>query len=266
MTDALRVLVPVDGSPESESILPALLPLLRSRASEVTLLSVAETPEEADPARAALRRLAKALLLDGVRAMSRLEWGHPADEIDYLARPARHDLVAMSTHGRSGLRRVLLGSTAETVLRRARIPLILTRPGARVGDWNRIVLAVDGVTPPDPTLKDLEPLALALNSVVHVVHVAGPLDAEPNAVVEGVCDALAGRGLLAVAAPLQGDPAVAISAYLEKIGAGLLAMTTHGRAGLGRALSGSLTEDVVRHCSVPVFIRRAEPSPIAAIA
>lgn len=280
MTDPLRILVPTDGSPESESILPAILPLVKSRASEVTLLRVVSDVEDADQARSALHRLARHLLMDGVRPISRLEWGHPSDEIEYLARPARHDFLAMTTHGRSGLRRTLLGSTAESVLRRVRIPLILNRPFSRVGDWNRIVVALDGLTPADELLRDVEPLALALGSTVHLLHVNKPLyllsdvhrvpslfpEPDPRPYLESVRDRLAAKGILTVAATISDQPAAGIARYLDETGAGLIAMTTHGRAGLARAFAGSVTEEVVRQSPVPVLVRRAEEAPIAASA
>jgi nucleotide-binding universal stress UspA family protein len=253
--DALRILVPVDGSPGSEAILPALLPLVRSRPSEITLLRVVEEPDLADAARAALHHSARGLLLDGIRAVSRLEWGRPADEIDYLARPIRHDLLAMATHGRAGLRRAFLGSTAEDVLRRARIPVLLNRPGGGVGDWTKIVLALDGSPLAEDVLQDVEPLALALKATVHVLHVTAPNVPEPD--LASVFERLAERGIPAIPARAVGAPAAGITRYLEESRAGLLAMTTHGRSGLARALAGSVAEDVIRSSPVPVLVRRA---------
>ena len=280
MIDPLRILVPVDGSAESESILPAILPIVRARESEVTLLRVVSDVEDANIARGALHRLARALLLDGVRAVSRLEWGRPEDEIEYLARPSRHDVVAMTTHGRSGLRRAFLGSTAETLLRRAKIPILLNRPGSRVGDWGRVVLAVDGMTPADDLLRDLEPLVLALRSTVHVLHVNRPLylysdihlvpaalpEPDPRPYLDTVCDRLAARGILAVPATITDQPAAGITRYVVEHAAGLLAMTTHGRAGVARAFAGSVSEAVIRQSTVPVLVRRAEESTVAATA
>ena len=278
MPDPLKILVPVDGSSESESILPAILPVVRSRPSEVTLLRVVSDVEDADLARGALHGLARSLLMDGIRAVSRLEWGRAEEEIEYLARPSRHDFLAMTTHGRSGLRRAILGSTAETVLRRAQIPIILNRPGSRVGDWSRVVVAVDGTTVVDDLLHDLEPLVLALHSTVHVLHVNRPLylysdlhrlpaalpEPDPRPYLDTLCENLASRGILAVPATITDQPAAGITRYLLENGAGLLAMTTHGRDGVARVFSGSVTEDVIRQSPVPVLVHRVEESHVAA--
>ena len=268
--DRLRILVPMDGSPASESILPALLPIVRSRASEITVLRVVEDLESVDAARADLHRIARTLLMDGVRTVSRLEWGRPADEIDHLARPSRHDLLAMTTHGRSGLSRAVLGSTAETVLRRAKIPLLLNRPGSRVGDWRRIVLALDGSARAEEVLGDLEPLAAALRATVHVLHVTPPMPAMPEIhaisllppqpdlgpYIAAICKRLEERGIRAVPANLRDHPAAGIHRYLTENGAGLLALTTRGRSGVERMFAGSVAEEVIRASPVPVLVRR----------
>ena len=62
-----------------------------------------------------------------MRARGEVRRGEPAAEIAAAARDAGADLIAMTTHGRSGLGRLLFGSVAESVLRRAEIPVFLMR-------------------------------------------------------------------------------------------------------------------------------------------
>jgi nucleotide-binding universal stress UspA family protein len=57
-----------------------------------------------------------------------VRFGDPAEEIVNAAKSERADLIAMSTHGRTGLERLVLGSVAEAVLRRSRVPVLLARP------------------------------------------------------------------------------------------------------------------------------------------
>jgi nucleotide-binding universal stress UspA family protein len=59
-----------------------------------------------------------------------VHFGDPAREISQLVKDENFDLVVMATHGRSGLRRVLMGSVAETVLRSAKVPVLTLRPVA----------------------------------------------------------------------------------------------------------------------------------------
>jgi nucleotide-binding universal stress UspA family protein len=63
----------------------------------------------------------------GVRVRTLVRRGEPAAEIVEAAREADADLIAMTTHGRSGLRRLIFGSVAEAVLRRAELPVFLMR-------------------------------------------------------------------------------------------------------------------------------------------
>jgi len=60
----------------------------------------------------------------------RLLIGDPSTEIVRLAQQAPVDLIVMSTHGRTGLRRVLMGSVAEAVVRRASCPVLAVKPAA----------------------------------------------------------------------------------------------------------------------------------------
>jgi nucleotide-binding universal stress UspA family protein len=74
-----------------------------------------------------LAPLAVELRKKGVRVTSQARRGIPAREILAAAREAEADLIAMSTHGRSGLGRMIFGSVAEAVLRHAEIPVFLMR-------------------------------------------------------------------------------------------------------------------------------------------
>jgi nucleotide-binding universal stress UspA family protein len=74
-----------------------------------------------------LAALAVELRAKGVRVKTRVRRGAPTDEILAGAREESADLIAMTTHGRSGFGRLLFGSVAEEVLRRSDIPVFLLR-------------------------------------------------------------------------------------------------------------------------------------------
>jgi nucleotide-binding universal stress UspA family protein len=139
-----RALVPVDGSMVAEAIIPLLLEIAGPLDLEVRLVRVIpavparmlhdarpETVEELATRRADaeeyLRALAAELRLKGIRADIEVRHGDPAGEIVAAADAGGADLIAMTTHGRSGLGRVLFGSVAEAVLRSAKIPVFLLR-------------------------------------------------------------------------------------------------------------------------------------------
>jgi nucleotide-binding universal stress UspA family protein len=75
---------------------------------------------------------------------------------------------------------------------------------------------------------------------------------------------LRGRGVAAEWEVRHGTAATAILAAAKSFGADLIAMSTHGRSGLGRLLFGSVAEQVLRQADVPVFLRRQTEAQVAA--
>jgi nucleotide-binding universal stress UspA family protein len=137
-----RVLVPLDGSVVAEAIIPFILEIAGPLDFEVVLLRVIPpTPSDVvrDPALAEklenrhadaeeyLAGVKAELLTRGIRARTVIRHGDPTVAIVAGAKAEGADLIAMTTHGRTGLRRVLLGSVAEGVLRDADTPLFLMR-------------------------------------------------------------------------------------------------------------------------------------------
>lgn len=278
MTESrLRMLVPLDGSPEAESVLPALMPLFRAKQVRLTLLGIAPRESSSPALELYLTRLRTSLLLNEIGSESRVEWGDPAEEILRAGTVAHFDLIAMATHGRSGLRRELVGSIAEEVLRRSTIPVLALSEGARIGDWKRMVVGLDGSAAAESVLVDAAEFARSLGATVHLVRVkslmpllvtrpdlAFPIPEEdPQPYLEKLAGDLAAKGILAIAEPREGDAAEEILAVARESGAGLICLATHGRSGLSRRLLGSVAESVLRQAPCPLLLRRivAAPAP-----
>jgi nucleotide-binding universal stress UspA family protein len=266
----LRVLVPLDGTSESEGVLPALLPLFRNQTVRLTLLGVSGPAASAPDLDVALSRLRTSLLMDGVTSESRVATGEPAEEILRAGRPAEFDLIAMATHGRTGLHRDLVGSLTETVLRGSGIPVLAFRHGTKIGDWKRMVVALDGSPTAEAALADAAQLARAMGATLHLVRVKGtkpkllthpglpfPVpEGDPQTYLEGIADGLAAKQILALPTVRVGEPAEEILAVAKEVGAGLICLSTHGRTGLSRVLLGSVAESVLRAAPCPVLLRR----------
>lgn len=139
-----RAVVPLDGSPVAETILPFILEIAGPLDMQVVLLRVVQplppmliegsrhVVAEAVEARRIdaeeyLAALAAELRDKGIRVETRVRRGTPPLEILAGARESEADLIAMTTHGRSGLGRLLFGSVAEEVLRHSDIPVFLMR-------------------------------------------------------------------------------------------------------------------------------------------
>lgn len=142
-----KVLVPVDGSPASMRGLDEALKLAKKTGAEVRLIHVVDefvlSSAYAPVANisdifASLKKAGEALLAKaeghaneaGVQVKTLLVeaiGGRAADQIVQAAREFAADLIVMGTHGRRGIRRIVMGSDAELVVRNADIPVMLVR-------------------------------------------------------------------------------------------------------------------------------------------
>ncbi|HET9490283.1 MAG TPA: universal stress protein [Methylomirabilota bacterium] len=139
-----RILVPLDGSSLAESALPVAVDLLAGTPnSTLLLLRAAEALAflGGDPIEAQVQVVREAEeYLDAVRARlagsgvaevkTSVCYGPAASFIIETAQVAKADMIVMTTHGRSGLRRLVFGSVAEAVLRGTRTPILLIRDAA----------------------------------------------------------------------------------------------------------------------------------------
>jgi nucleotide-binding universal stress UspA family protein len=143
--DIHRILVPTDFSPPSERALEMAIEMARRFGAELTLFHAHELPAYVFPdgvmpvspqilaelersMTAELERLATIVRAAGVSARIKTGVGAHDVEICHYAEEMSADLIVMGTHGRTGLRHVLLGSVAEKVVRRAPCPVLTVRP------------------------------------------------------------------------------------------------------------------------------------------
>ena len=139
-----RAVVALDGSPVAEAIIPFILEIAGPLDLEVVLVRVNRPipPEVIEGSRHVMVEDQEASRVDaeeylapvavelrnkGVRVRTQVRRGQPAEEIVLAAREIDADLIAMTTHGRSGFGRLLFGSVAEAVLRESRLPVFLMR-------------------------------------------------------------------------------------------------------------------------------------------
>jgi len=133
-----RILVPLDGSPLAEAVLPRVTRILRPGETDLVLLRavVPEVPEvdaltpAAELTRTAeryLREVVSRLHAEGVPARGVVQIGNASEAVVDFAEKERAALVAMSTHGRGGMARWIFGSVTEKVLRCSTTPLLVVR-------------------------------------------------------------------------------------------------------------------------------------------
>ncbi|HEV2236171.1 MAG TPA: universal stress protein, partial [Ktedonobacterales bacterium] len=140
-----RILVPLDGSARAESAIPVAARLARAAGGSVVLIEVANVhleygpyrdPDTARPitfdrdyedAATYLTALSKGTHLAGIPTETRVPTGHVAETILAEARAEQADVIVITSHGRTGFARWVLGSVARTVVRQAPIPVLLLR-------------------------------------------------------------------------------------------------------------------------------------------
>jgi nucleotide-binding universal stress UspA family protein len=293
------ILVPLDGSAFGELALPLALPIAERQRAELELVHVYEaTPPylvqgapALDPGLDQDLKRDRESYLQSVAGWVRRSTAVPVtatllegDDVvsvltDHIAR--RHaDLVAMTTHGRSGISRLWMGSVASDVVRRSASPVLVIRPdesGSRdehAPPFRRVLVPLDGSPADDDAIDDV--LAVAgsdgveftlLHVIVPVVYLAEPPQVAVLTEVE--LETAAERYLQETARKLQPrgfavttrvvthtQPARAILEYATEWGADLIAMETHARTALERVLLGSTTDKVIRASHVPVLVHR----------
>lgn len=122
-----RIVVPVDDSSSSMEVLPAVETLAKAANAHVYVLNVMEHSAVAGPVSPCLERAYRALQDAGVSCEPVLRRGDAAEQILDATRELHADLVAIATHGRSGVGRWVLGSITEKVLRTAPVSLLVMR-------------------------------------------------------------------------------------------------------------------------------------------
>ena len=141
------ILVPLDGSERAEVILNHVIELAKKFAAKVILLEAVEQQlvytgdleisavvkkdeeisKQTGIAESYLKGLQNKLEQQNIRASARIIQGPPVEAIIAMANQENADLIAMSSHGRSGLARVFYGSVAAGILQRIDRPLLIVR-------------------------------------------------------------------------------------------------------------------------------------------
>ena len=267
-----RVLFPLDGSKLAERSLGLRARVAADGAEHVLLRVIPEGAPEA-PADAYLAQLCEGLRAGGLAAVPRLRAGDPAEQILDEAHALRPCLVAMASHGRSGVDRLVRGSVAERVLRGCQAPLLLVTPHALRAEqpFKRVLVPHDGSERADaliPLLAQLAPAWEAELTLLHVLPLPPPLPSpyflEHEWSEERVRERLAPSltklteaGLSAKLEVATGYPATEILRAAAD-DTDLIAISTHGRTGASRWWFGSVAEQVLRHCEVPLLVQRAD--------
>ena len=268
-----RILVTLDGSHYSEEIIAYAAGLAAAQGSALTLLRVVDKAADAPEAEGYLQRLAAA---HGARGECAVAPGDVADAILAQARQVPGTLVAMTSHGRSGLLQAMLGSVALRVVRASGgAPVLVYRPtghaqvGAAALKVRSVVLPLDGTELSEAMIAPAGELAQRIGAELEIVGVVDPRqtsgrDAPDSDAMKGLESGYVRNQARELAERYQvptdwevlhGEPAEAIAGYLSGRRDVILAMATRGRSALQTALLGSVTAGCLSKAGVPVLMR-----------
>ena len=265
-----QVIVPLDGSEHADRALRPAIEVATRLGASVALLRAIH-PDDVDVAQAELgERIADheppgaQMLIDTMNG--------PVGAIAQAIENQPDSLVCMTTHGRSGLTRALLGSVAEEALRQVDVPFLLVGPsyvpGTGVGSC--VIVPVDGSPRSEAVLPFAAEWADRLDVPLWVTTVVDPSDAErvraeggdlqENSYVHRLASSMpAGRHEVDWEVLHNADPALGITEFVEARNGGLVVMTTHGRSGLARVALGSVAARVVReHTGLTLVVRSTD--------
>ena len=303
------ILVPLDGSALAERVLPYVRSLVTIQSGSIRLLrvvSAADTqallahedvllahkrgPELAlhtrelrawkqliSQAERYLAARAAELCPAGLAVTSEVRIGHPAETIVQVAAERGSDLIALATHGYSGVTRWMLGSVADKVVQAADIPVLLVREAAPAEyRLRRILVPLDGSPLAAQALPHAIGLAKHAQAEIVLLQVVAPtIDAFPRIPLPpGVRDLLHEQvlrelrdlataslqhGVAVTPLVLDGAPAQVIIETAEEQHADLIVMARHGFSGIRRWAVGSVADKVAHAATTPLLLVRAQP-------
>lgn len=207
--------------------------------------------------------------------------GHPVAQILHVAEEIDAGLVVVGSRGLGRLRRKLLGSVSEGVVRHAHCAVLVARGGCgELGPAVPLVLAVDGSRETTPATEAAAEISHATGCPVHLVYALqierympypGPetwggweedlarAELDARRWLTGHAEDLKAKGARTVEFHLfRGEPDGAILRLVDTVGAGLVVLGSRGLGGIRRAFLGSVSESVMHNAGCPVMIVRRD--------
>lgn len=283
------ILLPLDGSPLAERVLPEVRRLALRKECEIILVRAVVPPpvENSIMALDAMLSAAREYLLDvrdrlareGFRVRAVIRPGSAVGVILEVAEEENATLLALATHGETGLKRLLVGSVAEDLLRRSPIPMYVIRPfwsvellpspkdRPELRAIRNILLPLDESDRSLVLLPFITEFARQFDSRVVLLRAQSDKarseaegveqDAEDDAVLRVFARRFERKGIKTLSIAGTGKPVDEILEVARHHEIDLIAMATHGRTGISRLVEGSVTEAVLRKSTCPLFVVRA---------
>ena len=262
-----EILVCLDGSSWAEKILPLARGIAGAAGARLTLLRVVGDSDELAAEENYMREEATRFHAQ-VRFVVAPE---PADAIEEELKGSPGAIAVMTTHGRTAWTEAILGSVAFKLIRTSRRPILLCRPLRHDRKLPKristILLALDGSEFSERMIPFAVEMARALSARLQLIQALPPRSQIPQMPGQAQSDVLESSYLHRKAAEItsthaihcefeviHGEPAEAICRYVNGMPETMLALTSHARGGLERAIFGSVAAACVRNAGVPILI------------
>lgn len=279
-----KILVPCDFSKPAINAFRVALDIAAKAKATVHLINVIELPilhdtvlmpvlsfeaalleEMKEKADKKFEKIIEKYKTDGVKVVSRLDFGAPFKTILNYVDDQSIDLLVMGSHGASGFREFAIGSNAQKVIRTSKVPVIIVKDFFR-GPIKNIVFPNSLDTElQDELLIKVKALQDFFKARLHVVFVNTPLNFTPDEVTFARLTSFAKRFALKnytlnIYNHVNGEEG--ISQFVAKVKGDMIAMGTHGRKGLAHLINGSLAENVANHTSKPIWTYSLKNAPV----
>jgi nucleotide-binding universal stress UspA family protein len=300
MNERLHILLATDFSRWAAGAEAYAFCLASTWRADLTVMTVLEFPPGLNPeypvnriylgelmktAKARMAELTTRAAARGISIHTRIGTGIPSEELLAAAKAEDSDLVVVGTKGKTGLEHVLVGSTAERVIRTAPCPVLAVRTERGEGEaggsdpcrgvnLERILVPIDFSDCSLDALEYAVQVARRSRASIRLFHVLEPVSygldfsllhvAKREKMREVIGERLSGLAKALAAAQVPTDvelrgglPPDSILDGAKMLPADLIVMGTHGRRGLSHTLSGSVAEAVLRRSSCPVLTVRS---------
>lgn len=291
-----KILVPLDGSKLAELALYKAAELSAKFDSEAYLLHVTKPRVRETHLHHGYLKHASDLIrvyingFGGIKADIKtiIEYGDPTKSILRFVSKNKIDLVVMSTHGRSGLKKWWLGSTANEVARESGIPVLLVRANMNKAAMEtpvaKILVPLDGSKFAQQILSHVEMIAANLGSEIVLIRIVesleetevdtkekgeeiivlkkytnmirSTLENRAKAYLERVEKSMLIKGLKVKSVVLSGKVSPTIIQYADDNFIDLIAISTHGYTGINRWAFGSVAAKLVQYSTRPILVIR----------
>lgn len=263
-----KILVPLDGSELARKALPTAMSIARRSDAQLCLVTIAtDKPgdlgsSDSDPY---LEAISRSIVESGIPCDFHVTTGTAAEGIVRIAEDEHADLIVMTTRGRSGITRGILGSVTDEVISESSVPVYVTRAdnlGTDVGGNaydSGVIVPLDGSELATNALDDAIQLAKSLVAPLYLLRVIeADSTVEENvaaqAYLERISARLAKRKVFAIPELLSGHPGESIIRSMSNHPGSIVVMSTRGSGGLIRWVRGSVSDWLIQRAPGPVVV------------